>query len=161
MTEIKISEINRFMGVLLKSEAFDSFLFREGLVRTYMDYSFDGRVQTDYFDTDEIGTLQKYVQWGQLREHIFDLIKGKKPPLLIKISLVLGESKAREIMKEQGINIGDTEQILLSSNIIYSGGEMRVVTGAFRSTFTIGHELDQAWDEWIRNYFKKIGIAME
>lgn len=161
MTELKITEINRFMGVLLKSEAFDGFLLREGLVRTYMDFSFDGAIQTDYFDTDEVKSLQKYVQWGKIREHIFDLIKGKKTPLLIKLSLVAEDHRARELMTEQGVNISDTEQLLLSMNITYQKGEMRVVTGAFRSTFTIGHDMDHAWDEWVTENFKKMGIATE
>ncbi len=161
MTELKITEINRFMGVILKSEAFDAFLFREGLVRTYMDFCFDATIHSDYFDSEEIQELQKYVNWGKIKEHIFELIKGKKTPLLIKLSFVLSEGKAREIMKEKGVNISDTEQILLSMNITYSAGEMRVVTGAFRSTFTIGHELDHAWDEWVGDYYKKLGIAME
>ncbi len=160
MTELCITEINRFMGVLLKSEAFDGFLLREGLVRTYMDFSFDGTLQAAYYDTDETASLQKYVQWGQIREHIFELIKGKRTPLLIRLSLVMGDSNARAIMKEKGVNIADTEQMLLGINITYSNGEMRVVTGVFRSAFTIGHEMDHAWDEWTSEYLKKMGIAI-
>ena len=53
MVSLKILELNRFMARLLKSEAFDDFLLREGSVRTYMEYRFQGRLHKEYFETAE------------------------------------------------------------------------------------------------------------
>ena len=149
------------MGTLLKSETFDTFLLREGLVRTYMDFSFDGTIRTDYFDSEELTGVKKYAEWGRIREYIFSLIRGKKTPLLIKLGFVMEDGKAREIMGSRGVAVNDTEQILLSLNIIYSDNEAKAVTGVFRSAFTMGHEMEYAWDEWITDYFKTCGIVLQ
>ena len=89
MISIKILEMNRFMGKLLKGENFDGFLLKEGFLRTNIEYRFQGQLFAEYFDTAEQEKLEeKYIYWGELRPTVFELIKGKRTPLAFSFTLL-------------------------------------------------------------------------
>ena len=53
MISLKVLEMNRFMGKLLKGDNFDGFLLKDGFLRTGMEYRFQGRIFPEYFDMEE------------------------------------------------------------------------------------------------------------
>lgn len=161
MTELKINELNKFMTRLLKAEDFDDFMFKEGLVRTCIDYSFNGELHSDWYDTAELETMsaQKYISWSGVKANFFELIKGKHTPLLMSIKLIAHEDITNELLKRgEG---GKDEKALLNLNISFKNGELYIITGVYRSGFTLSKELDTAWDTYVQEMLKKQNIYFE
>ena len=73
---------------------FDRFCLIEGEIITFNTFHIDGHVHRDFFDTtgpgdDENGTTApgEYSFWGSLRNHCFNLIRGKAHPSGIPVRL--------------------------------------------------------------------------
>lgn len=161
MTELKINELNKFMTRLLKSEDFDEFMLKEGLVRTCIDYSFDGELHADWYDTAELETMssQKYISWSGVKANVFELIKGKHTPLLMNIKLIANDRVAEELLRLTESR--QEEKVLLNMNISFRSGELFIITGVYRSGFTLSKDLDNAWDSYVRELLKKQNIYFE
>lgn len=161
MTEFKIVEINKFMGTLLKGDIFDDFLFTEGLIRTCIEYSYDGKLHKEWYDSSEQDLLgkQQYISWINMKNSIFEIIKGKHTPLLMNIKLIASDELTAEIVNNLAVNADET--IVLNLNINYKAGELNVITGVYRSGFTLSKEADIIWDDFINQLFKTKNITFE
>ncbi|MCR5824699.1 MAG: DUF5721 family protein [Lachnospiraceae bacterium] len=156
MKELKITEMNRFMGKLLKSDAFDRFLFREGTVRTFMDFIYSGEIHADYFDSEERDGLQKYARWSDVKENILGLIRGKHTPLCIQLSFL-----ADEELKLETAGTGEKGIFSLSMGFTYKNGSATIVTGIYRNTFSLDKELEKKWDLKVEQFLTENEINFE
>lgn len=161
MISLKILEMNRFMGKLLKGENFDGFLLKEGFLRTNIEYRFQGQLFAEYFDTSEQEKLEeKYVYWGELRPTLFELIKGKRTPLAFSFTLLLTKNDTTELLARRLVSVGeDTPSLFLQ--IRFDHGVGHIVTGTARNTFTLDKSLDEAWDAEIKQIIKAMELAVE
>lgn len=161
MISLKLLEMNRFMGKLLKGENFDGFLLKEGFLRTNIEYMFQGQLFTDYFDTAEQEKLdEKYVYWGELRPTVFELIKGKRTPLAFSFTLLLTKNATAELLARRSVKVGsDSPSLFLQ--IRFEHGTGRIITGTARNTFTLDKSLEEAWDEEVQQLMKGIELAVE
>lgn len=161
MISLRIAEMNRFMAKLLKGEAFDSFLLKEGFLRTNMEYRFQGRVFPEYFDTEERERLkEEYVFWDEIKPVVFELIKGKKTPLAFTFTLLLTRKAVEEFLTAYGVSEGD-DRPSLYLQIRFEHGMGHVVTGTARNVFTLDKSLDEAWDTEAVRLLKSMEIAVE
>ena len=161
MISLKILEMNRFMGKLLKGENFDGFLLKEGFLRTNIEYRFQGQLFIDYFDTEEQEKLEeKYVYWGELRPTVFELIKGKRTPLAFSFTLLLTKNDTTALLARRQVNVGeDSPSMFLQIRFDHGVGHM--VTGTARNTFSLDKSLDEAWDAEVRQLMKAMELAVE
>ena len=161
MISLKILEMNRFMGKLLKGENFDGFLLKEGFLRTNIEYCFQGQLFIDYFDTEEQEKLEeKYVYWGELRPTVFELIKGKRTPLAFSFTLLLTKNETTALLARRQVNVGeDSPSLFLQIRFDHGVGHM--VTGTARNTFTLDKSLDEAWDVEVQQLMKAMELAVE
>ena len=161
MISLKILEMNRFMGKLLKGENFDGFLLKEGFLRTNIEYRFQGQLFAEYFDTAEQEKLdEKYVYWGELRPTVFELIKGKRTPLAFSFTLLLTKNDTTALLARRQVNVGeDFPSLFLQIRFDHGVGHM--VTGTARNTFTLDKSLDEAWDAEVRQMMKAMELAVE
>ena len=161
MISLKIVEMNRFMGKLLKGENFDGFLLKEGFLRTNIEYRFQGQLFVDYFDTEEQEKLEeKYVYWGELRPTVFELIKGKRTPLAFSFTLLLTKNDTTALLARRQVNVGeDSPSMFLQIRFDHGVGHM--VTGTARNTFSLDKSLDEAWDAEVRQLMKAMELAVE
>lgn len=148
--------MNRFMGKLLKSDAFDRFLLREGTVRTFMDFSYSGEIHADYFDTEERSELQKYARWCDVKDNILGLIRGKHTPLFIQLSFLADEELKRSTMGD-----GETGIFSLSMGFTYKNGQATITTGIYRSTFSLDKEPEKKWDAAVERFLTENDINFE
>ena len=74
-----------FMNGLFAGEMFDAFEVSEVEVKTLFTSKLNGRVNSEWLDTDE--KAGEYVLWNQIKSRVYDLIKGKKTPLLFTVCL--------------------------------------------------------------------------
>jgi len=161
MISLKILEMNRFMGKLLKGETFDGFLLKEGFLRTNIEYRFQGQLFAEYFDTEEQAKLEeKYVYWGELRPTVFELIKGKKTPLAFSFTLLLTKNDTTQLLARRQVNVGeDSPSLFLQIRFEHGIGHM--VTGTARNVFTLDKSLEEAWDAEVRQLMKAMELAVE
>lgn len=161
MISLKILEMNRFMGKLLKSESFDGFLMKEGFLRTGMEYGFKGRVFPEYYDASEQEQhTEDYTYWGEVKPFVFELVKGKHTPLAFSFTLLLAKNPAAEFLARRQVNVGeDTPSLFLQ--IRFEHGMGRVITGTARNTFTLDKTLEEAWDTEVKQLFRAMEIAVE
>lgn len=161
MISLKIAEMNRFMGKLLKSEAFDWYLLKDGFLRTNMEYRFQGRVFPEYFDTEERENLQEeYVFWSEVKPVVFELIKGKKTPLAFTFTLLLPGDAVTEFLSRYSLSDGE-DRPSLYLQIRFEHGTGHVVTGTARNTFSLDKSLEEAWDTEAVRLMKMMEIAVE
>ena len=161
MSSLKILEMNRFMGKLLKGEDFDGFLLKEGFLRTNMEYRFSGQLFTDYFDTEEQKRLdEKYVYWGELRPTLFELIKGKRTPLAFSFTLLLTGNDTAQMLARRQVNIGEDSPSLFLQ-IRFEHGTGRIITGTARNTCTLDKSLEETWDAEVLQRMKAMELAVE
>ncbi len=135
--------MNRFMGKLLKSEAFDDFLLREGTVRTFMDFIYSGEIHADYFNSEEKeeAVMERYACWKDVKENVLGLIRGKHTPLYIRLSFLANEKMKKETAGEE-----EKGSFSLSMGFTYKEGVATIVTGVYRGTFSLDKELEKKWD---------------
>ena len=161
MISLKILEMNRFMGKLLKGEKFDGFLLKEGFLRANIEYRFQGQLFPEYFDTAEQEKLEeKYISWGELRPTVFELIKGKRTPLAFSFTLVLSGSDTATFLAKRQVNVGEDSPSLFLQ-IRFEHGVGHIVTGTARNIFTLDKSLDETWDAEVRQLMKSMELTVE
>lgn len=161
MISLKILEMNRFMGKLLKGEEFDVFRLKEGFLRTGMEYRFQGRVFPEYFDTEEKIVLEEtYTGWSEVRPVVFDLVKGKRTPLAFSFTLVLNKNATAELISKYAVAIGEDSPTLFLQ-VRFEHGAGHLVTGTARNTFTLDKTLDEAWETEVKQLLRKMELAVE
>lgn len=162
MKEFRIPEMNKFMGKLLKGDAFDALLLREGLIRTFMDFRYDGSSHNEYFDTEDTEKISgRYVNWGLVRNNAFSVVKGNRTPLLIQLSFTADKPMENEVISCYQVKVLDTEQIALNLSFTFSGNEGKIITGVYRSNFSLDKELEKSWDDYVFQFFKKNDLFLE
>ena len=161
MISLKILEMNRFMGKLLKGDSFDGFLLKEGFLRTNMEYRFQGQLFTEYFDTAEQEKLEeKYICWRELRPTVFELIKGRRTPLAFSFTFLLTKNATTEILAVRQVSVGaDSPSLYLQ--VRFEHGTGHLVTGTARNTFTLDRSLEEAWDAEVKQILRTMELAVE
>lgn len=161
MISLKILEMNRFMGKLLKAENFDGFLLKEGFLRTNIEYRFQGRVFPEYFDAVEQEThTEEYSYWGEVKPFVFELVKGRRTPLAFSFTLLLTKNDTTELLGRRTVNVGEDSPSLFLQ-IRFEHGTGRMITGTARNMFTLDKSLDEAWDAEVKQIVKAMELAVE
>lgn len=163
MISFKILELNRFMAKLLKGEEFDEFLLREGFVKTYMEYRFQGRLFLEYFDAEkqEEKENQEYVLWREVKPFIFELIKGKRTPLAFQFNLLLPVGKAAELLAQHQVSVKEEDHPSLYLQLRFEHGVGRILSGASRDTFSMDKSMEETWDKEIKQMLLRMEIPVE
>lgn len=143
MVSVQIEEIKEFMNGLFAGEIFDAFEVSEVEVKTLFTSKLSGRVNSEWLDTDE--EIGEYVLWKQIKSRVYDLIKGKKTPLLFAVCFFH--------KKENG------DRGLL--RIQFEGEKLRLITGYSTADFSLDKTPQIAWDENFLGFLKKHGIIYE
>ena len=71
MIALKITNVKQFMGKLLASEEFDSFMLEEASISTYNTFMIDGHQNRDFYTTEEWEDKEMrpydFTTWNQIR----------------------------------------------------------------------------------------------
>jgi len=165
MQSFQLEEIKSFMGKLLASELFDSYLLSEATISTFQTFHIDGHINKDFYNDTEPTQEESYFletgysTWKQMRPYCFDLIKGKRTPLGFKFILALPAALAQSLLEPLGI---DTDSISLKTflvNIRYDGTRLLCVTASSSKDFMLGKQADQIWDQYFGQFLTSHGIA--
>lgn len=147
-----------FMSQLLLKPTFDQFSMIDGEVTTFNRFHVDGLIHKDFYE-EEIS--QEYSCWGDLREHFFQIIRGKKTPLSFKFILSLSRDDFSSFLSENDLTFRPEELQGLYLNLRYDGTNLQCVTGTSMNTFTMDKTLDKTWDAYVLKFFSANEISYE
>lgn len=165
MKACRIKDIKKFMGRLLGTDTFDSFLLAEAAVTTYNTFVIDGHMVREFFtgDINDDGVLPPYEfsQWTDMRGLCFDLIKGKRTPVNFKLTLHLKPELIRQILEagDAAVTLSDIRAFVL--NIKYDGSVLTCTTATAFYTFLPDKTPDKLWDEYIMSFLSGKEIDFE
>ena len=140
-------DIKKFMNALLRENGFDIFRVHSCEITTFCNFSIDGTVNKDFFEDE---APEGNCPWAVLKPVVFNIIKGKKLPKVFK--LVLGVPKDKLPLLHDNLK----EAFL---NINYENGKINFVTGTLQNEFRLDKQQDEAFENYIRKLFKKLGLA--
>ncbi|WOO36129.1 DUF5721 family protein [Anaerocolumna sp. AGMB13020] len=163
MVSLKILDVKSFMGSLLIQKIFDNFMVSEAEVITYAHFSIDGKINQSFYTEEEKEELQlkKYAKWADIKPYVFSVVKGNKLPLFIKIVMLLSPENTEKLLAQSGVALSKEDINGLFLNIRYEKENLTIVTGTSIGTFTLDKTLDHFWDENVKKFLKKEGIAAE
>ena len=165
MIALKITNIKQFMGKLLGSGDFDSFLLEEASISTYNTFFIDGHQNKEFYTTEEWEdeTIRPYdfSAWKTIRPICFDLIKGTHTPTAFRFVLHLIPKYTEEILQygDTAVTLQQIRAFVL--NIKYDGTDLTLVTGTAFHTFLMDKTPDILWDRAVKQFLAKKEIAYE
>lgn len=155
MIALEIQETKDFMNKLLISPIFDHFCLVEASISTYQTVTIDGKVNQDYFSSEELDGMTPYNSWEKVKPLCFQVIKGNRTPLSFRITLTLSPDNIKNVLRSLNLNL-TTEQVRgLLLNIKYDGTKVTCVTGTFLNIFSMDKQLETEWDTLAEKFLKK------
>ncbi|MCD8153263.1 MAG: DUF5721 family protein [Clostridiales bacterium] len=152
MLALAITDLKDFTEKLFIGSVFDPFFLVEASFTTFGRFSIDGRLQKEFFDTDERKLLQEnartYTYWGDVKYYCRFIIRGKRTPLQFKIILSSDGKIGNRLSVSPGIADG------LYLNLQFRDGLLQCTTGVSLKTFSPDRKPEQLWDDFILNYFR-------
>ena len=165
MIALKIKNVKQFMGKLLASEAFDSFLTEEASISTYNTFLIDGHQNKDFYTNEEWEDKEirpyDFTEWKQIRSICYSLIKGKKTPSAFKFILHLIPDYVPSILKSEDTAVTPQQVKALVLTIKYDGTTLTLITGTAFHTFIMDKSVDALWDNAIKKFLDKREINYE
>lgn len=165
MIALKITSIKQFMGKLLTSEEFDSFMLEEAVISTYNTFMIDGHQNRDFYTTEEWedSNMRPYdfTAWKQIRPICFSLIKGTHTPTAFKFILHLIPDYVASILNKGDTDVTPQQIKALVLNIKYDGTVLTLITGMSFHTFIMDKSVDTLWDNAIKQFLSKRDINYE
>lgn len=165
MTAYKITELKKFMGKLLATDCFDTFLLKEAVITTYNTFTIDGHLEKGFFPTEEWEdpSIRPYELscWSDIRPICFSLIRGKKTPTGMKFVLHVKPDIREKLIAGSEVNIpaGYVKDFVLT--IRYDGLTMTCITGVSFSGFLPDKTPEKLWDEAFGRFLVKREISFE
>lgn len=165
MIALKITNIKQFMGKLLGSEDFDSFLLEEAVISTYNTFYIDGHQNRDFYTAEEWENEEvrpyDFSTWKTIRPICFDLIKGTHTPTAFRFVLHLMPKYAGSILRDGETAVTPQQVKAFVLNIKYDGADLTLVSGTAFHTFLPDKTPDILWDKAVRQFLAKKEIAYE
>ena len=110
-------------------------------------------------EEQEEGKIGEFSSWRTIKPVCFSLIRGKRLPETFRIVLCLSEEARSRFVQAHAPGILPEQAGGLYINIQYENQEMTCVTGTSMNVFTMDRTLEREWDESVKQFLKRSGIA--
>ncbi|MGN0308775.1 MAG: DUF5721 family protein [Lachnospiraceae bacterium] len=165
MIALEIKDIKNFMNKLLSSELFDYFLLEEARIQTSNTFLIDGHLNKDFYSREELEDPEflpyELSLWKTMKATCFQLIKGKKVPLLFKLTLLYNPRDSHLLLEKAGAGEYASSLKSLVLTIRFDQKGLILTTGTSFHTFFMDKEPDLIWDEECRRFLTTAGIDFE
>lgn len=163
MIILSIANVKQFMSNLFIRETFDEWLVSEAVIATCSTFCISGQLNKEFFNDEELALLENrgYSQWKLLRPSCFGIIKGNKPPVMLKLVFLLPKPDTDRLLASSSSALAPEDINGLFANIRYEHGRISVTTGSSVSTFTSDKSLDEAFEDYVKRFLTNSGIAFE
>lgn len=163
MITANVLDIKTFMSELLVNNLFDMFLLSDIEIISSNHFKISGELYKEFYSSDELEGLENRTHsfWKEIKPIVFNIIKGNKMPLSMKIVLMLPQTSVKNIVDNSNtdLNVSDINGMFL--NIIFEKGQLICTTGSSLKVFTLDKTLDNLWDEAAIRFLKDKNIAVE
>jgi len=165
MLAIQIKDVKTFMAKLLSSDTFDTFLLEEAQIHTFNTFTIDGHQNHEFYTKEELEDPEvfpyEYSQWKDMKGICFQLIKGKKVPVFMKIILHNKPENSYTLLEEGGaLEFADVLKAFVLT-IKFNSGGLLLTTGTSFSTFIHDKTPDLLWDNAFCKFLTAYGIDFE
>ena len=137
MEAFQIDDVRGFMGHMLQKDTFDDFLLCEAAEARSSEGGFSS--------------------YGDLRPLCFEAVRGKHTPGYMKFVFGATNSLRREILSGQDVDPEDVTGFYI--NAMFRDGQLTTTTGTSMRTFTMDKTAETLWDQWFRNFLKRVKIS--
>lgn len=165
MQLIQILDIKQFMQLLFQTDILDNYEFASATIQTDMHYTLDGHLNSSFFSTEELETLQltnkEYLPWHLAKDKIFQIIKGKKTPTQLKIVLLPNQTVIDDLLKSANSSLNSNDIFSISVNILFQEPKLNVTTGISYKIFTMDKEFENEFSARLITLFKSNNITCE
>lgn len=156
MNALQIKDIKLFMNQLLNSDLFDCFLLEEAQIKSYNNFVIDGHMNRDFFTKEELEDPEifpyHYSTWKSMKPILFQLIKGKKVPTFLKITLLFPPEKSLSLLENSdNHHLADYLKAFVAT-IKFDSHGLFVTTGTSFSTFIADQSADLLWDQYFSKF---------
>ncbi len=162
MIALQITELKSFMGKLLKTPVFDDFLLQEATLQMGISYVIDGHINETFYQNDEAfddsKLLPEFISYGEVRNTLYSLIKGKRTPLGLQVVLQLSSERCSLLFPE-GTDAHMIKGLLF--NIRYDGAKAMITSAVSYYSFSLNKTPELIWDEALMTFLRTAGIAFE
>lgn len=163
MVALKIEQVGDFMNKFLLRSTFDGFDFVRGDVTGFAVFTIDGRLQKDFYSSDEQEEIgdRVYVPWTEMKPRVCALIRGKNTPLSMHFVMRLSDRHTQALLQQENLQQLQDKLEGLYLNIRFARGELECVTGVSFRTFVADRSLEFLWDRTAARFLSQNGIAAE
>lgn len=153
MIALQIQDVKSFMSKLLLQDTFDSFLLKEAEITMAVTHTIDGTLHPDFFDEPDFS--DPLVRWGDIRQHCFSIIKGKRTPLHFTFVFRLGSDNTARLLSQNGLSLLPEQVSGLYLNCRFDGTHLLCTSGTALTFFTMDKALEHVWDELLQKFFRQ------
>lgn len=154
MKSYPIEDVKTLMNELLVNEKYDSFYMFETRLKVAMDYYINGKINKEFFDTEDLEEeIYDYISWKDIKNTVFELIKGKRLPISFKLILMFNRENIERLIEMNNIPVNPQDVSALFLNIYYENGALTVTTGTSLKVFTLDKTLEHLWDDTVEKYY--------
>jgi len=144
------------MNKILRERCFDDFELRNVEIQSFAKFDIDGKVNREFIKSEGEAEVSDdlevfFCKWGKIKPYVFEFVKGKVKPSYMKFVI----SAPRELLEKVSDNAA-----ALFLNFVFEKDMVVCTTGTAQKTFALNKELDLAWEEYVRGFFKSIDIAV-
>ena len=132
---------------------YDSFYLYEARVKTKLDYYINGKLNKEYFDSEQAEELPESIEWKDIKQTVYDYIRGKRLPITFKIILMFNRENINRLLEMNHLPVSSEDVGALFLNVVYEHETLSVTTGTSLKIFTLDKTLEQVWDDTVKKYY--------
>ena len=119
-------------------------------------------IEEGYFSEEELeeNRIEEYSSWKSLKPICYSLIRGKRLPESFRIVFLMPPSARDRFVSGRVPGLSPDQVGGLYINVQYENHEMICVTGTSMKQFTMDRTLENEWDENVRKFLRKNGVAV-
>lgn len=162
MLSASTPDTKQFMNQLLTGTVFDHFLLCEASIMTGSTYIIDGHINKNFYDTDDehLVSGRIYQHWSECRSIAFQMVKGSRTPLAMKIVLMLGREQTEDFLQKYNIPLLPEQIAGLYLNIRYEHNVLTLSSGTALTIFSLDKTVEHMWDKMLSQFLREQGITL-
>lgn len=163
MQAIHILHLKKFMNSLLKENLFDDFEARRVEIKTSTTFSISCIINPSFYTSDELAEMdRKYILWKEIKPIIYHIIRGERPPTMMKFVFALPFHKKEMILENVSFPALSKENIEgLFINFQYEQSKLLCTAGISLSVFSLDKQLDTYWEKKVLQFLQKNNMEYE
>ena len=128
-------------------------------------WNFDGTVTPDFYSSEELEEQGlsglAFLPYGRVRQHCFDLIKGKRTPSYFKFVFLLSPDNLSRTLASMQTPFTPQDVTGMFLNLKFQNGNLMLTTGVSYRIFSTDKSLEHEWDRLVEIFLKNHNIVIE